>query len=145
MRQYKVNLNPLLSGDLGNREGQAARLAAYQEFRARFADWFSVETKHAAAKSRKSSPLKDVTDLRSQAVDRFAWMLCAVLDFQSTWKESKTCDLVGAVFYHAVDWSDEVHDAAFPIPKTLAHRDIPAEIAEVSAELHLTICEELAL
>ena len=145
MRQYKANLNPLLSGDLGNREGQAARLAAYQEFRARFADWFSVEAKHAAVKSRRSSSSQEVADLRTRAVDRFAWMLCAVLDFQSTWKESEACDLVGAVFYHAVYWSDEVHDTAFPIPKDLAHRDIAAEIAEVSAELHLTVCEELAL
>ncbi|MGW3057928.1 HNH endonuclease [Streptomyces goshikiensis] len=145
MRQYKVNLNPLLSGNLGGREGQAARLAAYHEFRSRFAEWFYVAEEHATAKSRKSAHLEHVESLRLKSIDRFAWVFCAVLDFQSAWKDTPACDLVGAIFFHVADWVDEIDDSELPIPEELARRDVKEEIAEVSAELHLLVCEGLSM
>ncbi|MFE5158110.1 HNH endonuclease [Streptomyces sp. NPDC056697] len=145
MRQYKANLNPLLSVGLRNREGQAALLAAYQELRARFADWVPAEVQHAAAKSRRSSSLKEVADLRSQSVHKFSWAMCAVLDFQSAWKDSEASDLAGSILYHVAGWSDEVHDAPFPLPKETRQRDIAEEISEASTELHLMVCEELSM
>ncbi|MFF4465265.1 hypothetical protein ACFY13_37990 [Streptomyces mirabilis] len=145
MRQYKANLNPLLSGGLGNRNGQAALLAAYQEFRAMFAEWVSAETQYAATKSRKSSSPKEIEDLRSLSVNKFAWAIGAVADFQSAWGESEVSDLAGAIFYHVADWCDEVGNAQFPIPKELAQRGIAEEISESSAELHLMVCEELSM
>ncbi|WP_223838160.1 HNH endonuclease signature motif containing protein [Streptomyces venezuelae] len=145
MRQYKANLNPLLSGNLSNREGQADRLATYQELRACFAEWIPAEAKHAAAKSRRASQPDTVEDLRTQAVTKFASVVGAVADFQSVWKESEARDLAGAIFYHAADWIDEVNESRFPIPKQLARRDIAEEISDASAQLHLIVCEELSM
>ncbi|MGW3148737.1 hypothetical protein ACWDG1_29505 [Streptomyces sp. NPDC001177] len=145
MRQYKANLNPLLSVGLRDRGGQAALLAAYQELRARFAEWVPAEIEHAAAKSRRSSSTKEVADLRSKSVDKFSWAMCAVLDFQSAWKHSEASGLAGSIFYHVAEWSDEVHEAKLPLPKEIRQRDIAEEISESSAELHLMVCEELSM
>jgi hypothetical protein len=145
MRQYKANLNPLLSGGLGDWRGQAALLAAYQEFRARFAEWVSTEIQFAAAKSRRATPVEELEGLRSRSGERFAWACGAALDFQSTWNGSEASDLVGEIFYHVAGWSDEIRNAQFPLPKEMAQRDIAEEISEASAELHLKICEELSM
>lgn len=110
-----------------------------------FAEWVSAETQHAAAKSRKSSSLKKIEDLRSRSVNKFAWAVGAVADFQSAWGESDVSDLAGAIFYHVADWCDEIDSAQFPMPKKLAQRDIAEEISESSAELHLMVCEELSM
>ncbi|MFI5521973.1 hypothetical protein [Streptomyces platensis] len=145
MRQYKANLNPLLSGDLVNREGHAALLAAYQELRGRFSEWVSAETRHAVAKSRKSTSVEIIEELRLLSADKFAWALGAVADFQSAWEQSDASGLIGAIFYHVADWSDEVHAAPYPIPGELVNRDISEEISEASAELHLMVWEGLSI
>ncbi|WP_228452989.1 hypothetical protein [Streptomyces alkaliterrae] len=145
MRQYKANLNPLLSVSLRSREGQVDLLVAYQELRVTFAEWIPAEAQYAAAKSRRSSRVKEVADLRSLAIDKFSWALCAALDFQSAWKGSEASCLVGEILYHVGEWADEVHDASFPLSKEIARRDIAEEISEASAELHLLVCEELSM
>ncbi|GAA3189677.1 MULTISPECIES: hypothetical protein [Streptomyces] len=145
MRQYKANLNPLLSGGLGSKEGQVAILSAYQELRARFAEWVTAETQLASAKCRKSSTLKEIERLRSRSTERFPWALIAVVDFQSALKGSQASELAGAIFYHVAEWSDEIHDAPFSAPNEMARRDISEEISEASAELHLLVHEELSM
>ncbi|MGW9412314.1 hypothetical protein [Streptomyces diastaticus] len=145
MRQYKANLNPLLSVGLRNRGRQAALLAAYQELRARFTEWVPAEVEHAAAKSHRSSSTKELADLKSKAIEKCSWAMCAVLDFQSTWKHSEASSLAGSIFYHVAEWSDDVQDAKLPLPKEIKQRDIAEEISEASAELHLMVCEELSM
>ncbi|MFJ8655139.1 HNH endonuclease [Streptomyces rochei] len=145
MRQYKANLNPLLSISLASRGGQADKLAAYQELRARFSDWVPAEVRYAAVKSRRSSKREEIESARSSAVESASWVIGAVADFQSVWGESDVSDLAGAIFYHVADWCDEVESSPFPIPKDLKSRDIAEEISEASADLHLMVCEELSM
>jgi hypothetical protein len=145
MRQYKANLNPLLSISLASRGGQADRLAAYQELRARFADWVPAEMRYAAVKSRRSSSREEIESARSDAVHKASWVIGAVADFQSVWGKSETSDLAGAIFYHVADWCDEVESAPFPLPEDLQRRDITEEISEASTDLHLMVCEELSM
>ena len=78
-------------------------------------------------------------------MDKLAWAIGAVADFQSTWGESEVSDLAGSIFYHVADWCDEVESAPFPLPKDLKRRDILEEISEASADLHLKVCEELSM
>lgn len=145
MRQYKANLNPLLSISLANRNGQANILAAYQELRGRFTEWLPVEVEYAAIKSRRSSSREKIDKLKPDAVDKLAWAIGAVADFQSAWGESEVSDLAGAIFYHVADWCDEVESAPFPLPDELKQRDILEEISEASADLHLMVCAELSM
>ncbi|MFC9226374.1 hypothetical protein ACFT8W_37570 [Streptomyces hygroscopicus] len=145
MRQYKANLNPLLLISPANRNGQANMLAAYQELRGRFAEWLPAEVEYATIKSRRSSSREKIEKSKSDAVDKLAWTIGTVADFQSAWGESEVSDLAGAIFYHVADWCDEVESAPFPLPKDLKQRDILEEISEASADLHLMVCEELSM
>ncbi|WP_263171330.1 HNH endonuclease [Streptomyces sp. SCSIO ZS0520] len=145
MRQYKANLNPLLTINLASRNGQANMLAAYQELRGRFAEWLPAEVEYAEIKSCRSSSRERIKKGKSDAVDKFAWAIDAVADFQSAWGESEVSDLTGAIFYHVADWCDEVESAPSPLPAELKRRDILEEISEASADLHLMVCEELSM
>ncbi|MGV9559862.1 HNH endonuclease [Streptomyces sp. NPDC003522] len=145
MRQYKANLNPLLSLDLANRDGQAAMLAAYQEFRGFFADWVKAETQYATVKSRRSSSPEKIADSRANAIQKTARAIGAAADFHTAWGDSEVSDLAGAIFYYVADWHDEIEGTPFPLPRRVSQRNIAEEIAEASAELHLMICEQLSM
>ncbi|MCC3653211.1 HNH endonuclease [Streptomyces sp. S07_1.15] len=145
MRQYKANLNPLLSLGLANRDGQVAMLAAYQEFRGFFAEWVKAETRYAAVKSRRSSSLKEIADSREDAIHKVARAIGAVADFHTVWGDSEVSDLAGAIFYHIADWSDEIEGTPFPLPRRVSQRNIAEEISEASTELHLAICEQISM
>ncbi|MBC3984240.1 HNH endonuclease [Streptomyces sp. AC536] len=145
MRRYKANLNSLLTVNLVNRNGQAKLLAAYQELRERLAEWLPAEVEYAEIKSRRSSTREKIEKGKSDAVNKLAWAIGAAADFQSAWGDSEVSDLAGAIFYHVVDWCDEIEEAPFPLPADLKRRDILEEISEASTDLHLMICEELSM
>jgi hypothetical protein len=104
MRQYKANLNPLLSGELASKEGQPALFTAYQEFRFRFSQWVSEEIEYVSAASRAATSTQEDADLAERLRMKFARALGATVDFQATWGDSEASDLVGAIFYRVADW-----------------------------------------
>ncbi|MFB1044363.1 HNH endonuclease [Streptomyces chrestomyceticus] len=145
MREYKANLNPLLSLNLIESKEQIARLTAYQEMRAEMTAWVKSIHAHAAAKSRKRSTISELSELREREIERSSWAICSALDFQSAWKGGDASGIAGWIFYRVAEWADEVDSTDFPIPKQLAKRDISSETSEAATLLHLAICEDLGI
>ncbi|MGW8395755.1 hypothetical protein ACWGLP_03500 [Streptomyces lydicus] len=145
MRQYKANLNPLLSISLIEGKEQIARLAAYQEMRAEMGAWVKAISAWAVAKSRKQSTEQELNDLRKHSNERFSWALCSVLDFQAIWKEGDSAGIAGWIYYRVAEWADEVDAAEFPVPRSLSRKDISGKTSEAATLLHLAICEELGI
>jgi hypothetical protein len=146
VRQYKVNLNPLLSSTFGAAADYISLIAAYQGFRTAFGVWVRGEFKYAAAKARVRSIAANVTAQGELDGGPFADALCALLDFQMAWgRDTKVSEIAGAILMHVAEWSDEVRAAPCPVPEALARRDITEELAEVSSRLHLLVCEEAGI
>ncbi|MFI9848391.1 HNH endonuclease [Nonomuraea sp. NPDC051941] len=146
VRQYKVNLNPLLSSTFGAAADCISLIAAYQGFRTAFGAWVRGELEYAAAKARVRSIAADPTAQGKPDGGPFADALCALLDFQSAWgRDAEVSEVAGAILMHVAEWSDEVRGAPCPVPEALACRDITEELAEVSSRLHLLVCEEAGI
>ncbi|MFI6706287.1 HNH endonuclease [Nonomuraea sp. NPDC050478] len=146
MRQYKVNLNPLLSSTFGAAADCVSLIAAYQDFRTAFGIWVRGELEFAAAKARVRSAAANIAVQDQLDSGPFADALCALLDFQAAWgREAEVSEIAGAILMHFAEWSDDVRAALCPMPVELAHRDITEELAEVSSRLHLMVCEEAGI
>lgn len=145
MRHYKANLNPLLSLGVNEIGDQIARIAAYQDFRVKFGAWVRTLQEFGAVQSKWKATPEDVESTRHATADTFAGALISALDFQSRWKDTQADDIARAIFYHVVDWADELNSAEFPAPRSIGRRDIADEISEASADLHLAICEEVGI
>ncbi|MEW2510425.1 HNH endonuclease signature motif containing protein [Streptomyces sp. NPDC046870] len=145
MRQYKANLNPLFSLEIGEKGDQIMRIAAYQDLRIKLGAWVRSVQAFGEVKSTPQSTAEDVAGAKKVANERFADALICTLDFQSHWKGTEADDIARAIFYHVVYWGDDMDGAEFPIPRSLGRRDIVDEISEASTDLHLSVCEEVGI
>ena len=146
MKQYKANLNHLLSTTLISTTDQIALISAYQEFRFRFSAWVASSLEYSKAKSKKASHAELIKKLDLESTGKFAWALGAAMDFQSAWKEiPEASELAGSIFYHVCQWSDELRDGPQPLPQRIMQRDISEEISEAAADLHSLICEKIGI
>ncbi|MGW1673439.1 HNH endonuclease [Streptomyces sp. NPDC002324] len=144
MRQYKANLNPLLSLEV-DKGDQMRRIGAYQDFRVQFGAWVRSLQEFGAVKSKRKATLEDVEQARHLTADTFASVFISALDFHSRWKGTRADGIAGAIFYHVGDWADELSGSAFPAPRSLGRRDIAGELSEASTDLHLAVCEEVGI
>jgi hypothetical protein len=145
MRQYKANLNPLLSLGINEKGDQISRIAAYQDFRIKFGAWVRSLQEFGAVKSKRKATSEKVESARHATADTFAGALISALDFQSHWKDTRADDIARAIFWHVIDWADDLRGAEFPAPRSLGKRDIADEISEASTDLHLAVCEEVGI
>ncbi|WP_431044653.1 HNH endonuclease [Streptomyces sp. P1-3] len=145
MRQYKANLNPLLSLEVDGKGDQVRRIAAYQDFRAQFGAWVRSLQEFGAVKSKRKATPEDAERARHVTADTFASALISALDFQNRWKGTRADDIANAIFYHVADWADELSASEFPAPRSLGRRDIADEISEASIDLHLAVCVDVGI
>ncbi|MGW1789715.1 HNH endonuclease [Streptomyces tubercidicus] len=145
MRQYKANLNPLLSLSIGEKGDQMKRIAAYQDFRVKLGAWARSTQELALAKSRRRSTVAEIASIKRDGDERFADALISALDFQSSWEETWADEIAGAIFYHVANWFDEVAGCEHPAPRKVTMRDIADELSEASNDLHLAVCEEIGI
>lgn len=144
MRQYKANLNPLLSLEF-DKENQMRRIAAYQDFRVQFGAWVRSLQEFALVKSKKKATPEGVEHARNLTAETFANVFIAALDFHHRWQDTRADDIASAVFYHVADWADELSGSEFPVPRSLGKRDISDELSEAATDLHLAVCEEVGI
>jgi hypothetical protein len=145
MRQYKARLNPLLSLEVDANGDQMRRISAYQEFRAQFGAWVRSLQKFGLVVSKRRATPDDIQKVRHVTAETFASALVSAIDFQSRWKGTRADDIAAAIFYHVIDWADELNASEFPVSRSLGRRDIANEIAEAAIDLHLAVCEEVGI
>ncbi|TXS48525.1 HNH endonuclease [Streptomyces sp. uw30] len=145
MRQYKANLNPLLSLSVSKKGDQIMRIAAYQDFRMKVGTWLRSAQALGLVKSKRRSTAQGIASAEKEVNERFADALISGLDFNSSWKGTYAEAIAGAIFYHIADWVDELFDSEFPAPRKLAKRDVVDELSEASINLHLAVCEEVGI
>ncbi|MFE4817434.1 hypothetical protein ACFRFU_13565 [Streptomyces sp. NPDC056704] len=143
MRQYKANLNPLLSIDLSEREDSVTLLSAYLEFRVRFSNWVKSVSALNAAMQEGSIASKTLEVLRGEAQNAAAWTIGATSDFQAAWEDSEAADLAGTAFYRIADWHDALEKAFSEHSSIATEFDANEQLSEVSANLHQAIYERL--
>ncbi|MFG2215791.1 HNH endonuclease [Streptomyces sp. NPDC048685] len=144
MRQYKANLNPLLSLEV-DKGDQMRKIAAYQDFRVQFGAWVRSLQAFGLVKSKRKSTHQDVEQARHLTAETFASSFISAMDFHHHWKGTRADDIAGAIFYYVADWNDELSDSAFPAPRSVSKRDIADELSEASINLHLAVCEEVGI
>lgn len=145
MQQYKSKLNPLLSLEFNEKEDQIRRISTYQDFRAQFGAWVRSLQNFGLVKSKRKATPEDVERAEHVTADTFVNALISAIDFQSRWKGTRADDIASAIFYHVIDWADELRFSEFPAPRSLGRRDIADEISEASTDLHLAVCEEVGI
>jgi hypothetical protein len=145
MRQYKARLNPLLAIDFASKADSIARIARYQDFRAKFRAWFDALHALAKVKARKKRQDETVEALRAKVREHGVDAFCALLDLGPAWDGTEASELAGAIFFHVSDWGDELEKSSFPASRPPANRDIAGEISEASLDLHFAVCEAVGI
>ncbi|MFE6766381.1 HNH endonuclease [Streptomyces sp. NPDC057689] len=145
MRQYKAKLNPLLSLEINEKRDQARRISAYQDFRAQLGAWVRSLQHFGLVMSKRRETPDDIEKARHATNETFASALISAIDFQSHWKGTRVDGIANAIFYHVIDWADELSASEFPAPRSLGRRNIADEISEAAIDLHLAVCEEVGI